>query len=308
MSKPKKHHYVSQGYLKFFAQENEKGDFIINVIDKVTGKTFPANITDIAEKRNFNKIDNGRFIIPTPNGDPLYYEYKYTELIEGRIPQIISNIVTSCTLYKPTAQVLTEEIKHDFATLMVVQLFRTPLSRKFTYEIGEPTCNKVILSIREQIELLQDIEKKDQFLSVLDDFKYTEAFSKSFHLQFTTDRERIEKFVQLLVENHSWVIYKNMYYKSIPFVTSDNPVVMYNLKSGALGLGVNGLENYTTVISMPLTPKYMISLYHKSCNFGYYSQSYENKCIAIDEPKFLSNQSFLQAEQCSRQIYGFPTL
>lgn len=306
MSKPKKHHYVPQAYLKFFSNENEKGEYIIHVFDKVSGKEFSANITDIAEKRNFNKIDNNRFIVPTPNRDPLFYEYKYTDLIEGKIPQIIRNITSSCTLCKPTAQVLTEEIKQDLATMIIVQLLRTPQSRKNTYKIGNPICNSVISSIRKQIESLEDIKKKEQFFSVLNDFEYTERFSNSVHLQFTTDNDRIERYVRLLVQNRSWAIYENKYYKSIPFVTSDNPVVMYNLKSGELGFSVNGLENYTTVISMPLTPKYMVSLYHKGCIFGHYSQSYENKCIAIDEINFIFNQTLLQTKQCSRQIYTKP--
>ncbi len=306
MSKPKKHHYVPQAYLKFFSKENEKGEFIIHVFDKVSGKFFFANITDIAEKRNFNKVENDRFIFSTPNRDPLFYEYKYTDLIEGKIPRIIRNITSSCTLCKPTVQVLTDEIKQDLAIMIVVQLLRTPQSRENTHKIGNPICGSVISSIHKQIESQKDIEKKELFFSVLNDFEYTERFSNSVHLQFTMDNDRIEKYAQLLVQNRSWVIYENKYYDSIPFVTSDNPVIMQNMKSGELGFGVNALENDATVISMPLTPKYMVSLYHKGCEFGLNSQSYENKCIAIDEINFIFSQILLQREQCSRQIYTKP--
>ncbi len=306
MSKPKKHHYVPQGYLKFFSKENEKGDFITCVFDKKTRKEFETNIAYIAEKKYYNTVNDDRFIVPTPDGDPLYYEYKYIELIEGRIPQIINNVISACTLCRRDEQILSKKVKYDLATLIVVQLLRTPKTRQYMHELGEPIYRSITASIREQIESLQDMDKKKQFLNVLDAFNYTEAFSKSVHLQWTTDSDTLNKFIQVLVQNRSWVIYENVISNLIPFITSDNPILMYNLESKKSGLEVNALDNKMTVITMALTPKFMISLYHKGCVYGHYSQEFENKCVPIKETEFILNQTWLQLEQCSRQTYKKP--
>ncbi len=307
MSKPKKHHFVPQAYLKFFSEENTKGEYYIQVFDKISGTVFTANIGDIAEKKNFNKVEKERFVFTTPNEDPLYYEYKYSEIFESRIPQIIRNITSTCTLCKSTVPVLTDNIKKDLAMMIIVQLLRTPQSRRYSYDIGRPISDRVIMNIREQIGSLHNNIRKNEFLSVLDDFEYNEKFINSYHLQFSTDIDRLEKYAQILIENRSWVIYENDLYKFIPFVTSDNPVVMLNMKTGDLGFGVNGLDNHMTVINMSLTPKYMVSMYHKRNLFGHYSQSYENMCIPVDDKKFVINQTLLQIEQATRQVYTKPS-
>jgi|GEM_PF-2988316 len=154
MSKPKKHHFVPKSYLKFFSEENAKGEYYIHVFDKVSGTEFTANIADVAEKNNFNKVEKERFT-------------------------------------------------------------------------------------------------------------------------FT--------------------------------ITSDNPVVMLNMKTGDLGFGGNGLDNNMTVIYMSLTPKYLVSMFHKNSLVGHYSQSYENMCIPVDEEIFISNQTFIQLKQASRQVYSKPS-
>ena len=114
MGKPKKHHYVPKAYLRFFAQQN--GDkYTLYVFDKVSNQEFTSNINDVAEIRNYNKVLSERFIVPPPNGDPLYYEYKYINLIEGEIPQILNNLIATCVLSRADKTVLTEESKRKLA-------------------------------------------------------------------------------------------------------------------------------------------------------------------------------------------------
>lgn len=304
-NEPIKHHCVPQSYLKFFAKQ-KKDDYILYVFDKKSGTEYYANVSNAAEIRNYNKVNQGRFIVPTPNGDALYYESKYNELIEGRIPQIIGNLVCACTLCNLKKTILTNQMKQELARLIIIQWLRTPQYRQRTYDIGIPICNDLISGMRNQIKTISDLDRKKEFFKTLDEFEYNEDFVKSVHLSSTTDEDRINRFCEFLVHNRSWVIYENKLYKSIPFVTSDTPVIMADFQSGNIGIKNNGLEQPYTVISMPLTPKYSVSLYHKSCVFGYYSESYEDKCVPIDEIKFILNQNFLQSIQCTRQVYTTP--
>lgn len=301
MNKPKKHHYVPRSYLYFFSQNGK-----IRALENKTKKNYCVNINDVAEIRYYNKINQGKFIIDSPNGDPYYYEFKYNQLIEGEIPRIIGNIVSACTISPFEKSILTYEIKIELAKLIVVQLLRTPQFRQYVYEIGLPVFDNVIGRIRNQINSFTDFVKKEQLIGELEECKYNDAFVKSVHLSVTTDENRINQFCEFLVCNRSWCIFQNELYKDIPFVTSDTPVIMYNLQNGNVGPKNNAFENSSTIITMPLTPRYCITLYHKACVYGYYSKSYENKCTPIDERKFILKQNLHQIDQCSRQIYTSP--
>lgn len=298
MGKAKKHHYVPKAYLNYFAREQQ-----IYVFDKTTEKGFKSNINDVAERHNYNKVGNGRFVIEPPEDNPLFYEYKYAELIERRIPRILNNLSAVCTLIPNlTTCVLTDKQKYELARMIIVQLLRTPISREYTFELGKPIVSKKINQFREELEQI-DLPDRNSIFSVLDEFEYSRSFSDSVHLYSTTSEERIEQFCKLLISNHVWVIYRNDRYPYLPFVTSDHPVIMYNMGNQHVGFGNNGLDNMTTVISMPLTPKYMVSLYHRDFFWGQYLQSCENKCISVDDETFIMNQNFLQIRQCDRQIY-----
>lgn len=309
MGEARKHHFVPKAYLKYFSRKEQ-----VYVFDKETEKKFIARINDIAERHDYNKVESGRFIVKPPDDDPLFYEYEYNDLIEKRIPQILNNLVSACTLAPNLSTcILTESRKYDLAKMIVVQLLRTPVSRAYTFELGKPIAEKKLNQIREDLnrifkkyDQIFDSQKRSQLIGVLNDFKYCQSFSDSVHLRTTTDENRIEHFCKSLVLNHSWAIYRNNLYPYLPFVTSDHPVVMYNLRNRYIGFKENGLENISTVISMPLTPKYMVSLYHKESFWGYYSQPYENKCVGVDDVAFIIKQVYFQLLQCNRQVYIKP--
>lgn len=309
MKEARKHHFVPRSYLKYFSIEER-----VYVFDKETENKFIASIKDIAERHDYNRVESGRFIVKPPEDDPLFYEYKYNDLIEKRIPEILNNLISACTLTPDLSTcILTEKQKYDLAKMIVIQLLRTPVSRAYTFELGGPIAEKKLSQIREDLNQIFkeynqifDLQKRSQLIGVLDDFKYSQSFSDSAHLRTTTDEKRIEHFCKSLVLNHSWAIYRNDLYPCLPFVTSDHPVIMYNMENKHIGFGKNGLENISTVISMPLTPKYMVSLYHKDSFWGYYSQPYENKCTGVDDVEFIIKQVYFQLLQCNRQVYTTP--
>jgi hypothetical protein len=203
--------------------------------------------------------------------------------------------------------ILTHQIKQELAKLIIVQLLRTPQFRQLTFNIGIPVCREIITNIRRQLQTRTDLDNKQKFIDVLEDFKYTEEFSKSVHLSATTDESRINRFCEVVLANRSWVLYENKLYKTIPYVTSDTPVIMVDMQSGNIGLSNNGLEKPSTVIIMPLTPRFSVFLYHNLSILGSYSEFYESKCIPIDEERFIMNQNYLQIKQSERQIYTTPS-
>ncbi|OQB13435.1 MAG: hypothetical protein BWY15_01732 [Firmicutes bacterium ADurb.Bin193] len=302
MSVAKKHHYVPQAYLRFFAIK-VNSQYKLHVFDKSSCKQYIANIIDVAQKNNYNKVENSRFCAKPPMNDPLYYESKYSRIIEEKMPRIINNIVSTCLLTNNNSTVLTPKIKYELAKLIVVQLLRTPSARQSTFDLGLPVCEKIISETRKHIRKITSTQKKEEYNDVLDSFEYSKDVSNSFHLLITTDEERINSFSKVLIKNRAWVIYENKQCKVNPFVTSDTPVTMYDFQTGKCGISGNGLDKITTIISMPLTPKYLVALYHKNTVWGKISESYEDICIQIDEDRFITNQNLLQFKQSYRQIY-----
>lgn len=62
MSSPRKHHYISQFYLKGFLNEKDR---LINVYDKKKKKSFRSRVNNIAHKRDFNTVssENNKYFV-----------------------------------------------------------------------------------------------------------------------------------------------------------------------------------------------------------------------------------------------------
>lgn len=305
MSQPKMHHFVPRTYLEYFAKKY-KNEYRLLAIDKVKNRSFEINVKDAAKINSYNKIEKGRFIKNPPDGNVLHYEEKYNQLIEGKIPQIIQSISGVCTLCNEDKPILTQKLKRELAMMLIVQLLRTPLSRNFTAKIGYPICKDVIDKIGTVVDKFGDENKRQEFKNVIEDFSYTEEFVKSMHLKITTDERRIERFCDFLLENRIWIIYRNNISDEIPFVTSDNPVVMLNSTNEKLGISSgNGIDKPSTVIYMPLTPKYMLALYHKRHLIFRNMECFADQCISVDK-KFVEAMNEVQKIQCYKQVYTKP--
>lgn len=79
MSEPIRHHYVPQGYLRFFArheQKKKKTTHWVLVYDKQNNKLYNKSISEVAAEKNYNRIAQTPLVQLPPENDPLYYEKK----------------------------------------------------------------------------------------------------------------------------------------------------------------------------------------------------------------------------------------
>lgn len=302
MGNAKKHHYVPRAYLKYFAVKSGNA-YMLNTYDKKTKKKYLLNVNDAAQARDYNLIKDVTLGVKLPEGDDLYYEKLYNDVIESKIPIIINNVVVGCKLIRENRPVITHENKRDLARLLVTQLYRTPLARKMTYELGIPIYENTMQRAYLTVSQLNDSKRKKEFMDILNKFEYNDEFVKSLHLDITMSPDRINNFIDVLVENHCWIVYDNVLYSTFPFVTSDNPVTMYNVRCGSFGFEYNGLNNISTVISMPLTPRYQIALYHKQSLIGMCLPEFDGRSYHINEPDFVFKQNMMHVEQSYRQVY-----
>ena len=80
---------------------------------------------------------------------------------------------------------------------------------------------------------------------------------------------------------------------------------MYNLANEDMGLGTsNGIDVDDTAFFFPLTPRFLLTLYHKRNLIGHYSECYENRIQSVDEYSFISKMNSIQHIQCNRFCYS----
>lgn len=304
MPETRKQHYVPQCYLRQFACE-KPGSPRVFVYDKHSKRTFCSEIKNVAEQRDFYKIGDSKFFIPVPDNDPLYFENLFSRCFENQIPTIINHVKMLHTMVVPDKEIISYEMKKSLSVLLQVQLFRTPQARSFIRERAEPIWSAEEERVRKAILDKGDFPDKEKYLNQLDNFNDIEPLIKYYSLVFCTDPDVIESHANYLIKNHAWVIYDNLLHKSCPFITSDNPVVMYNLANEDMGLGTsNGIDVDDTAFFFPLTPRFLLTLYHKRNLIGHYSECYENRIQSVDEYSFISKMNSIQHIQCNRFCYS----
>lgn len=304
MSEPRKHHYVPQCYLKQFACEN-KGAPKIYVYDKKNRKQFCDEIRNVAEEKDFYKIESKSFPLLTPDNDPLYYEHHFSKLIESKIPALLNQVKMLHTMTVPDKEILSYEMKKTLSVFILTQLFRTPKARHTLMKKFIPKCQQEVETLKKAIQKMEFFPNKGAYLRKLNSLTDFENLINATSLSHFTNPEVIELYSDFLINNRSWVIYDNALYKRFPFVTSDNPVVMYNIDNEDLGFGTrNGIEVFSTVFSLPLTPRFLLALYHKQNIIGNFMDSFQDKFLPVNERKFVRNINKIHVNQCERFFYS----
>jgi len=305
VAKAKKHHFVPQGYLRFFAELTQsESRWKIGVYDKELKRHFYADVSDVAQKKYFNSVDCEATPL-APKRDPLYYEETLAKTIEGKIPSYINNFLACCTLSTPKNEVLSEEIKQSIAYVMVVQLLRTQKARKYLLDRGREPFEESIEIGREMVDALKSSDK-DRYYKVLDQFQYSEEVMKDVILDTITDYSKVMQFASELVNNRIWIVYENGQYRSNPFVTSDEPVLMYNTLNRSVDYGDNAINVPATVIAFPISPQFMIATYHKRHYFAKCLKLFCNKRIKCSAD-FVHAANMAQLFHSERQVYTKPS-
>lgn len=288
LKEPRRHHYVPRIYLKNFAVQ-EKNEWRIMVMDKTKNEPYKVNIKDIAVEKDFYRIDN--------NEDEFYWEHYYAEKIEPLISTTFNNLIAICTLSANNSCVIDSDTKLKLAKIICCQLLRTKKARESQFQIGQNTSNKVIQSVRKRFEGLLNYDQ----INYLDNFNYDEMLNKDITLPIINEEDRINRFVDLLVKRY-WVVYKNINYKRSPLITSDHPVVLYNIMTRKTDFSDNGLAVPQTTIFYPINRELVIGLYTQHM---YFNKMFElnSRMLIVDDVPFIMKLNRIQYEQCYRQAY-----
>jgi hypothetical protein len=247
LATPKKQHYVPQFYLKNFCDSKNR----IFCYDKVTNKSYLANIKDIGQEN-------------------LFYDIK--ELLPGTIEK---NFAKKEDLYKiGYSQLLKtrdinklDEYPRKFLFLFITaQYLRTAEVREYIQNTSDQAINKLVE--KSGIKIPRGLRI------------YTHPESvKRIHLDMLLDREMIFSVSDMLAEQQ-WIVLQNE--TGIPLWTSDTSVTIDNRYNYELGLASEGRE-----IHFPLTPKLCLTSFDpdthkhpKTNNIEYMNVLYHN-CLQV---------------------------
>lgn len=286
-SKAKNHHYVPQVYLRNFSNKN-KNEYQINVIDKKTGEVYKANIKNVSCEKNYNRVEN----LENPN----YWEEYYSQNIENKLNKFFENLTAIATVTLSDKEIFDEKTKEKFCKIIISQTYRTKKNRdKLMKDGGEflvQTTKKLADTIQGQVS-----KEAEEYIR---NWKPDYDFLKGETLKVINDERLYEKIKNGLLEKN-WVLYRNKNYKTMPFITSDNPVYIYNYKKPKKETG-NSLIDENVIIYFSINEMLMLAIFPKYI-YGKDMSYIKNKLQDIDDNRFIIGLYNRIYQSCSRQIY-----
>ena len=205
----------------------------------------------------------------------------------------MDSIIAKIIYSKNNFTVLTSYDKEVLAKVIVTQLFRVPytvdyIKNEIYYKLSTKVKNEIVRCFPE--EVIKKYEK------IIKEFELTEEEKKNIIFEKLFDSELFQQCCDIL-KNNIWVCYYNALRSNIPFVTSDNPVLIEGLGKRSIGLFNNGLICPETCIFFPLSPSIAIAIYSKEGIIGLAENLLDRKKIMLDETKFIIDKNIKIIDQ-----------
>ena len=278
-------HIVPKCYLDRFASHVD-GKNIIRTRYYVKGKPkfFPASISDVGYIKNFYDV--------TDKEDPKYWEHFFANEIDTLCGAEMENIISAATLGNNKSAVLTDHAIEVLAKIIVAQMMRIPSS--FDYVKGiYPRIEK---EVKEQVLSIIPTSLMSKYESKIKEISFDEQWQKEQFLNHSFEPVNFDRYCRLL-QDRIWVVYVNTLRTVIPFVTSDNPVLVEGVGTPEIGLFHNGLANPATCIFYPLSPAIAVASYSKRGIVGVAKDNLDRRKVLLDEYKFILDKDCKIMEQ-----------
>ena len=247
MSEQRKQHHVPQTYLKNFAA-GKKGDSLYT-LSKQQRKVYPDRVPEAAAERHFYTLNNFK--------DKYFWDDLYTKNIEPEFGKTLQEIKKVCdnVLVQSDATVISEKLKHDLVFHLIFQLLRGKQTRKYVKDLYERTLPNAFAKTEEHFKSIS----KDVLENSFEKFQKDDEFFKKLSMDAIFSEKVIFSFANIL-KNYAFVIYKNE--SEIPFITSDNPVMIVDSNTLNSRPFSNGLLVPSTVVLFPVSSKLLLCAYH----------------------------------------------
>lgn len=245
----KNQHIVPQAYLNRFAKH--KGNkYIIGTRLKAKSsgavKFFPRAVSDVAYRENYYDT--------TEQDDPKHWEHFLDKTFDRLCGRPLENLISRITLTPHDRFALTPEETNLLATIIFSQIVRVPSFLENQMRRVKSTASTYKFNLFSEMPNLslhakQLIESK---------FSSTDEI-KNLVLEHSFDVTHFEKYCSVL-KSRQWGVYFNSISNYLPFVTSDNPVLMLDAQGQAVNLTDLGLTSSQLFIFFPLSPSILVGV------------------------------------------------
>lgn len=278
-------HIVPKRYLDRFASHVD-GKNIIRTRYYVKGKPkfFPASTSDVGYIKNFYDV--------TDKEDPKYWEHFFANEIDTLCGTEMENIISAATLGNNKSAVLTDHAIEVLAKIIVAQMMRIPS----TFDHVKGIYPRIEKEVKEQALSIIPTSLMSKYERKIKEISLDEQWQKEQVLNHSFDQVNFDRYCRLL-QDRIWVVYVNTLRTVIPFVTSDNPVLVEGVGTSEIGLFHNGLANPATCIFYPLSPAIAVASYSKRGIVGVAKDNLDRRKVLLDEYKFILDKDCKIMEQ-----------
>ena len=233
-------HIVPKRYLDRFGIKDRKTTIIgTRILEKGEVKFFTTSTDNVGYIKNYYDV--------TDKDDPKYWEHFFAKEIDTLCGCDMENIIAKVTLSQWKATVLSLSDKETLSKVIVAQLMRIPESIDYVTGHIYPRVSK---QTKQEITSLLPQFLLDKHGEQIRNMEFSPQYQKELVLNHTFETKNFDRYCKIL-QDGIWVIYVNAIYDSIPFMTSDNPVLVEGIGKTETGLFFNGLASPTTCIFYP---------------------------------------------------------
>lgn len=268
-------HIVPKRYLERFAFKKDN-KYLIGTRRCVNGKIklFTESVEKVGYIKNFYDVSD--------KDDPKHWERFLCDNIDYLYGSDLDRIISNAILSQNYVKILSDYDKEVLSKIIIAQLLRIPYSINHTYDAYPRIAERA----KEEMLLVFPTALQQKLKPIVDKVDFSRMEQKEIYLNHIFDIETFNKYCNIL-KSKIWVVYMNIIYDSMPFVTSDNPVLVEGFLNSNNGLYNNGLINPDTCFFFPISPKIALACYSKDGPVGIIKNEYENRKIPVDEIKFI---------------------
>lgn len=285
-------HIVPKRYLDRFGTKDSKRTIIgTRIVVKGRPKFFTDSTANVGYIKNYYDV--------TDKNDPKYWEHFFAKEIDTLCGHNMENIIAKITLSRPNIIVLSVHDKEVLSKVIVAQLMRIPESIDYVKTVLYP---RISAQVKEDlISALPPafVEKhKERIMNT----EFSSQTQKELVLNHSFEPVNFDRYCKVL-QAGVWVVYVNTQRSYMPFLTSDNPVLVEGIGKKETGIFRNGLANPATCIFYPLNPGIAVAIYSSQGILGIVSNEYDGRKIMLGELKYIMNKNVKIMAQAYR--YSF---
>ena len=279
-------HIVPKRYLDRFGTKDGKRTMIGT---RFTAKGKPRFFIEATD--NVGYIKN--YYDVTDKDDPKYWEHFFAKEIDILCGRDMENIIAKATLSKINAPVLLAHDKEVLSKIIIAQLMRIPENIDYVTEQIYP---KVSRQVKEDVAATLPQFLIEKYGEQLKNMEISVQGQKELILNHAFAPENFERYCGLL-QDGVWLVYVNTQRSYMPFLTSDNPVLVEGIGSKGTGLFRNGLANPATCIFYPLSPSIAVAIFSRDGILGWVADEYDGRKIMLDELKYIMDKNIMIMSQ-----------